>query len=57
MKKIFALLAATVVISSASFAQTGTDTTMHHSGHHKMAHKSKTTTGDSTMKTKTKKPQ
>ena len=56
MKKIFALLAATVVISSASFAQTGTDTTMHHSGHHKTMHKSKTMKGDSTMKTKTKKP-
>lgn len=56
MKKIFALLAATVVIASASFAQTGTDTTMHHSGHHKTMHKSKTTKGDSTMKTKTKAP-
>ena len=38
MKKIFALLAATVIIASASFAQTGkmsSDTT-----HKKMTHKS-----------------
>ena len=40
MKKIFALLAATVVIASASFAQTGkmkSDTT-----HHKTMHKTTT---------------
>ncbi len=55
MKKIFALLVATVVIASASFAQTGTDTSMHHSMHHKTM-KTKTMKGDSTMKMKTKKP-
>ena len=55
MKKIFALLAATVVIASASIAQTATDTSMHHAK--KMMHKSKVMKGDSTMKTKTtKKP-
>ncbi len=54
MKKIFALLAATVIIASASIAQTGTDTTMHKSKTHKGMHKSKTTTGDSTMKMKKK---
>ncbi len=46
MKKIFALLAATVVLASASFAQTGkmkSDTT-----HKKMVHK--TTTHKSTHK-------
>lgn len=53
MKKIFALLAATVVIASASIAQTGTDTSMHHSK--KVMHKSKTTKGDSTTKSKSTK--
>ncbi len=56
MKKFLGLLAATMIIASVSFAQTGTDTTMHHSTHHKTMHKSKTMKGDSTMKTKTKKP-
>ena len=52
MKKIFALLTATVVIASTSIAQTGTDTSMHHSK--KMMHKSKTMKSDSTMKMKKK---
>lgn len=47
MKKIFALLAATVVILSASFAQTGkmksdtTHKTAHKTTMHKMTHKVK----------------
>ena len=58
MKKIFALLTATVVIASASFAQTDkttkSDTTTHKTVHHSM-HKT-VKKGDSTMHKSTKKP-
>lgn len=51
MKKIFALLAATVVIASASNAQTGSDTTTHKKMTHKStAHKTMHMKKDSTAK-------
>lgn len=53
MKKIFALLAATVIIASASFAQTGkmsSDTTHKKTTHKSTMHKKPMNKKDSTAK-------